>query len=290
MKRCAAKRDAQSEDRGDHSVQEDFAAASISDRRIRINVGGEYITTLARTLCSEPSLLSEWVKNDFAGIPRDSLGNPFIDRDPENFRQVINYLRGYGLPASTERIIFLAEDAEYYKIDKLMALINPQTQWKFLSGPGISENQKEFSTENILATCGTEPLPPEGRAVFSLRVEKCDIVTIGLIGAKNVRHNVPLEKQVNTISFRNSGDLVRHLSCSCTFKQSTGYKSHDIVEVHVSLKPDAPAQVNFYCNGGKVHETDWPSPVPPLRFAVSLHGASVVIIEKCTTVDVGESV
>ncbi|CBH17804.1 hypothetical protein, conserved [Trypanosoma brucei gambiense DAL972] len=252
-----------------------------SDRRICINVGGEYITTLASTLCSEPSKFSEWVENNFQGLPRDSMGNPFIDRDPENFRQIISYLRGYELPTATEKIVFLAEDAEYYHIDRLLALINPPAEWRFVSGPGVSSSRKEFSTENILATCGNEPLPQVGKSVFLLRIDKCELVSIGLVGTESPDHDEPLERQTNAIAYRSTGELIRSLNSSSTFFSGNGYKGRDTVMVQVLFKPEGAAQIEFFCNDVKTHETEWLSPVPPLRFAVSLHGVSAVVIERC---------
>ncbi|KAH9586118.1 Potassium channel tetramerization-type BTB domain [Trypanosoma melophagium] len=255
------------------------------DRRVCINVGGSSITTLESTLRSEPSLLSEWLNNDFAGLPRDAMGNPFVDRDPENFRHILNYLRGYGLPLATEQIVFLAEDAEFYRIEKLRALIDPPAQWRFVSGPGVSPDNTLFSTDNILGTCGNEPLPIKGKSILTLRVDKCELVSVGLLGTESPAENEPLQNQSHAITYCNTGELVRCFNGEQIYTSGTGFKTRDLIEVEVHFTPTASAKVVFYCGTLKMHETEWPEPVPPLHFAVSLHGTSAVIIEKCITID-----
>ncbi|PBJ72162.1 hypothetical protein TcG_04993 [Trypanosoma cruzi] len=268
--------------------QSSSAPSSRGDMRVCINVGGSCITTLASTLCSEPSLLSEWVSNDFAGLPRDANGNPFVDRDPENFRHIVNYLRGYELPLATEKIVFLAEDAEFYRIEKLRALIDPPARWHFVSGPGVSKDSTLFSTENILGICGNEPLPTRGKSILVLRVDKCELVSIGLIGTEKPFENEPLQGQPHSVAYCNTGELVQCFETEKTYVSGTGFKSHDIITVHVSFSPGLTAKITFLCGTVKTYETEWPAPTPPLRFAVSLHGTSAVTLERCVTGDMSD--
>ncbi|KEG11874.1 hypothetical protein DQ04_02191060 [Trypanosoma grayi] len=279
----------------DTSVQEEGSASMHTsspplcpngDRRVCLNVGGKCITTLASTLCSVPSLLSEWLNNGFAGLPRDRRGNPFIDRDPENFRLIVNYLRGYELPLDTEKIVFLAEDAEYYRIEALRALIDPPAEWHFESGPGVSPDKTHFSTDSILGTCGNDPLPSNGKSVLTLHIDKCELVTVGLIDAEYVCENKELQYQRSSIAYRNTGELVCSFNDERTYTMGVGFKSQDLVMVQVVLTPNAAAKIDFYCGSVKTHETEWPAPTPPLRFAVSLRGTSAVTIEKDSTTDV----
>lgn len=276
--------DMSEEEKGDNDSSPSFA---FRDRCVRINVGGICITTMACTLCSEPSRLSEWVKNNFAGLPRDSKGNPFIDRDPENFRRILNYLRGYDLPLSTDKIAFLADDADFYRIDGLRALIDPPPQWRFESGPGVSQDKTMFSTENILGICGSEPLPPVGTSVFVLRVDKCELVSIGLIGTDSPLENEALQGQPHSIAYCNTGELVRCVDMQKTYVSGMGFKSHDVVTVRVEFTQGSGAKIVFLCGPVKTYETEWPEPTPPLRFAVSLHGTSAVTLERCVVGDTG---
>ncbi|RNF25552.1 uncharacterized protein Tco025E_02160 [Trypanosoma conorhini] len=265
--------------------QSSLVPSAPRDTRVCVNVGGSCITTLASTLCAEPSLLSEWVNSNFAGLPRDAKGNPFVDRDPENFRHIVNYLRGYELPNATEKVVFLAEDAEFYRIEKLRALIDPPARWRFVSGPGVSQDSMHFSTQNILGICGKEPLPARGRSVFVLRVDKCELVTVGLIGTDSPLENEPLQGQPRSIAYCNTGELVQCFDDEKTYVSGTGFKSHDLVTVRVAFTPGSSAKIAFLCGTVKAYEAEWPSPTPPLRFAVSLHGTSAVMLERCITGD-----
>ncbi|KAG8342768.1 BTB POZ domain [Trypanosoma vivax] len=272
-----------------HDTSSSTRPAACTDRRVRLNVGGELITTLASTLCSEPSRLSEWVANDFLGLPRDAAGNPFIDRDPESFRRIIGYMRGYGLPHATEKIALMAEDALYFRLEKLRALIDPPAEWRFVSGPGISPDCRTFSTKNILCTCGNEPLSTAESSICIFRVDKCELISIGLVGTETPVRNETLEQQVNAIAYRNTGELVCSFNALQTFVQGSGYRAQDIVTVLVTFAAGPIAKVTFSCNDTLVHESEWPAPVPSLRFAVSLHGTSSVFLEKCATLGLAGS-
>ncbi|ESL10448.1 hypothetical protein TRSC58_01819 [Trypanosoma rangeli SC58] len=275
----------ENEDAGPDGQSPLVPSSLLTDTRICVNVGGSCITTLASTLCAEPSLLSEWVDSGFAGLPRDPKGNPFVDRDPENFRHIVNYLRGYELPIATEKVVFLAEDAEFYRIERLRALIDPPARWRFVSGPGVSQDSMHFSTENILGICGREPLPARGKSVFILRVDKCELVSVGLIGTESPHENEPLQGQPHSIAYCNTGELVQCFGEEKTYVSGTGFKNHDVITVRVVFVPGPKAKIAFLCGTVKNYEVEWPVPTPPLRFAVSLHGTSAVTLERCVTGD-----
>lgn len=64
---------------------------------VTVNVGGKLFTTTRSTLCHfEGSRLEAMFSGRWdASMPRDSAGNPFIDRDPEFFGVILNMLRDF---------------------------------------------------------------------------------------------------------------------------------------------------------------------------------------------------
>lgn len=101
---------------------------------IKLNVGGYVFTTLKSTLLkpicdfiSEQSLLTHFI-NDTKSFghkePKiDENGALFIDRNPEFFKYILDYLRmdenDFELPDEEESLRGIIRDAQFYKIDAL---------------------------------------------------------------------------------------------------------------------------------------------------------------------------
>ena len=64
------------------------------DEWIKLNVGGQIFLTTKRTLLSEPnSMLANMFSGEFSPGDKDELGAYMIDRTPEYFKPILNYLR-----------------------------------------------------------------------------------------------------------------------------------------------------------------------------------------------------
>ncbi|KAG5474972.1 hypothetical protein CUR178_04422 [Leishmania enriettii] len=221
------------------------AAAAPLDRVVVLNVGGTKITTLRSTLCSSPSLLAQWAENNFQEFPRDLQGYPFLDRDPENFVHILNYLRGYGLPNKADDLVVVAEDAELYQLESLKREIglDPPSMWRFTPGPGIRDDGVEFSTSDILDLCGTEPLSTGLAHTIVFRVDKCELVSIGVVAFKEIQHDMQIRRQKNTVCYCNTGELVRYWSADALYEQGVLYKSQDEITVRVEFaQPGVPLE------------------------------------------------
>lgn len=90
---------------------------------IRLNVGGTVFVTTFDTLSSQPSMLSAMVKHKNPALEID--GAMFIDRDPNTFRWILNYMRGsHVLPRKDSvDMLLLKEEAEYFAVDSLCSKI-----------------------------------------------------------------------------------------------------------------------------------------------------------------------
>eukprot|EP00758_Cryptobia_borreli_P011449 Tbor_TRINITY_DN5657_c5_g2::TRINITY_DN5657_c5_g2_i1::g.9452::m.9452 len=120
---------------------------------IRLNVGGTlFDTTLTTVLKEVPSRLSKDFYSGFVHCPHDSDGNPYYDRDPDNFRHVLNYLRGYPLSLEPDAIVMLSEDATYYELEglkKAVGLDPTAVVWRFHPGPGVFTPPSSVSGREI---------------------------------------------------------------------------------------------------------------------------------------------
>ncbi|KAG5500395.1 hypothetical protein JKF63_03487 [Porcisia hertigi] len=246
------------------------AATPPLDRVVVLNVGGKKVTTLHSTLCSSPSLLAQWAESNFEEFPRDLQGHPFLDRDPENFVHILNYLRGYGLPNKADDLVAVAEDAELYQLESLKRDIglDPPSMWRFTPGPGIRDDGVEFSTSDILDLCGTEPLSTGLVHTIVFRVDKCELVSIGVVAFEDIQHDMQIRRQKNTVCYCNTGELVRYWSSDALYDQGVLYKSQDEITVRVEFaQPGVPLEPPSSDSAVELHP-------PPLQPALTLSSSS----------------
>lgn len=206
------------------------------DKVLQLNFGGTIITALRSTLMSSPSNFEQWIREDFDGFPRDSKGIPFFERDPIVFKHILNFLRGYGLPEETDIYPFLAEDAEYFNLKEIMNIIGPQKgSLKFLPGPGVSPDGKEFTTKAIVGICGAKAIYPDEKERFvTFFLEKAAMVEVGVVAADNVVRNTMLSSQSRSISLRSTGEVMIKLSEE-VLQDATELSRGDSITVRLSF-------------------------------------------------------
>ncbi|CAD2218997.1 hypothetical protein AGDE_12820 [Angomonas deanei] len=279
------------------------ALANMEDEMtlVKLNVGGTVVTSLASTLLPSNSLLSKWTQDNFSDFPRDADGNPFIDRDPNNFKHILNYFRGYGIPSDATALVCMAEDAEYFGIDELLRAIGAFSppMWKFNLGPGVKDNQLVCCTSAILNLCGTVPLSTKQSHSIGFRIVRCDVVNIGVVGVEAVKYDERLESQQYSVAYDNSGNITCSFGEERTFVSANSFKKEDQLTIEVSFSPSSTPEEGTEGNARKVNKeekgisafivfqkvggdfpkttVEWPNP-PPLQFAVSLCDSSAVAI------------
>lgn len=104
---------------------------------VKLNVGGTFFATTRQTLSRCPgTVLADLISdhNPTACLYLD--GAIFIDRSPEHFQLILDWLRGckpYLLAGSQEANLLL-EEAEFYGLSDLAKALTPKPEDK--SGPG----------------------------------------------------------------------------------------------------------------------------------------------------------
>lgn len=228
-----------------------FSILAKRDQVITLNIGGTGICTLRSTLLSSPSNFAQWIEDDFKEFDRDNAGRPFFDRDPMIFNHILNYFRGYGMPDDTNVYPFLAEDAQFYGVEKMMNALGCSPldkKWKFLRGPGVGPDGKEFSTVSMLGICGTEPLSMLGKHFMTFSLEKTGSVEVGVVAADNIKENLMLVEQDQAIGYRSTGELLYKVGGDVQYDNSQLGIS-DKVTVRVEFVEEFPA--TSPASGGK---------------------------------------
>jgi hypothetical protein len=244
---------------------------------VKINVGGFVFRTSTSVLAREPSRLYDLAKTNFSGLPTDSDGNPFIDRDPCNFRHILNYLRGYQVPQLAEDLIFLADDAEYFGLEQLLRLIGIRqtSHWSFLPGPGISSNGRELTSTSVTALCGTDYFSTGSHSI-TFKIEKCEMIGVGLVTRDFTPSQSSTLARSSCCCYFNTGEVLNFINDQFTASENR-FKDGDSVTVSADFETD-DVRVGFTKAGCAACSFNLKAPVPELRFAVFLHGASVVQI------------
>lgn len=86
---------------------------------IELNVGGTTFQTARTTLCQQPDSFLAGIASGRHSVDRDKSGKVFIDRDGEQFRSVLNFLRNPKKPPMPRDCVeseLLAAEAAFYGI------------------------------------------------------------------------------------------------------------------------------------------------------------------------------
>lgn len=93
----------------------------VSEKIVKLNVGGTFYTSTMTTLSKIPGSHLCRIMTGELPCPRDEKGSYFIDRDGQIFRYVLNYLRSDRLtiPFGFRDLKLLKDEADYYGLPDL---------------------------------------------------------------------------------------------------------------------------------------------------------------------------
>jgi hypothetical protein len=105
---------------------------------VRLNIGGQYFVTTKTTLCKNPhSFFYKLCQDDpTIGLTtyKDETGAFLIDRDPQYFAPILNYLRhGKLIIEKNLREEGVLEEAEFYNIHELIHLVKERIKERDLA-------------------------------------------------------------------------------------------------------------------------------------------------------------
>lgn len=93
---------------------------------ITLNVGGIKYTTTKNTLTNSESMLSAMFTTNFVTVEPQPDGSYFIDRNGENFKYILKYLRDSKINIENmqnHQVQDIIDEAKYYGITKLVGSI-----------------------------------------------------------------------------------------------------------------------------------------------------------------------
>ena len=117
---------------------------------VKLNVGGREFWTSRDTLTGRgPNMLASMIQYPKPGALIDDAY--FIDRDPDTFRWILNYLRGSkALPRKDSvEMCLIKEEAEYFAMDELLSRIQHMLCPSFKTGDCILVRGSKFTITKI---------------------------------------------------------------------------------------------------------------------------------------------
>jgi hypothetical protein len=260
---------------------------SSQEQWVQLNIGGRVIHTQLSTLTSQPSKLRELVGCDFQGIPRDAAGIPHFDRDPATFLHLLNFLRGYRLELSPEDTVLVLEDATYFQMPSLAEHIggHGKSRGRFLPGPGVSSDGKQFSSLSFVGHCGDFVSRGVHSVLFHLE-KVLDGMGIGVVNAAGDTSDREVPGRSGSICYSQTGELMMNWDSRLTVTPGMKWKEGDFVKVEISFSAQGTAAVTF-TKGSDVVVHSVEVCAQPLRILVWVQsqGGSMTIAEVSSTMD-----
>lgn len=88
----------------------------VSGQPVRLNVGGEYLSTTLQTLTRYPASLLGALFGDKQLWSVADDGSVFLDRDPQPFKILLSFLRNQTLPTEPNELSLLEREAAFWRI------------------------------------------------------------------------------------------------------------------------------------------------------------------------------
>lgn len=158
---------------------------------VQLNIGGAAFTVPTATLLGKDSpslfhvLLGAAAMESVAPVFKDENNVIFIDRDPECFKHIVDYLRGYRyFPLLKEEIVRkLKVDAVYYQLPGLLSSMGETEQeptLQFAPGPGVNPERNRLRVVYGVAAIGDVFLVT-GRHRITFEVKVAEYVGFGMV-------------------------------------------------------------------------------------------------------------
>lgn len=150
---------------------------------VRLNVGGRVFVTTKETLTDMGgNMLAVMIEHPNPAQVVDE--HYFIDRDPDTFRWILNYLRGSRVlpPKNSVEMLLLKEEAEYFAMDELSTRIQHTICPSFTKGDHVLVRGSKFTIMAVsetgykLTRLGKYFQVSSSENVISTQVEVGDVV------------------------------------------------------------------------------------------------------------------
>lgn len=180
---------------------------------VKLNVGGQLFITTEETLQNRPSMLNVLVRHDNPAQLVD--GAFFIDRDPQAFRWILNYLRGSSVlpPKHSTELLRLQEEAQYFAVDGLVQHIRHLICPSFSKDDHVRVRDHKFTVTGVedtgyLVTRGGKRFRiPASDSLEATDIEVGDVVMAYRIGSHRHMAGVCMNRSGHDTRIQFNGDL-----------------------------------------------------------------------------------
>lgn len=145
------------------------------DPIIRLNVGGTIFSTHKSTLTAQSGYFQAMFSGNWSESSSNPKEPPFIDRDPENFRQILNWLRDPRFELPTK----VLPDLEYFQIDhgyqtepEPIEPFSPSTEMEAEAQKEVEERYESFNLSALTASFCDLTLNPEQAVSHNVSITK----------------------------------------------------------------------------------------------------------------------
>ena len=180
---------------------------------VKLNVGGQLFITTEETLQNRPSMLDVLVRHDNPALLVD--GAFFIDRDPQAFRWILNFLRGSSVlpPKHSTELALLQEEAQYFAVDGLEQHIGHLICPSFAKDDNVRVRDTKFTVLGVedtgyLVTRGGKKFRiPSSDSLEATDIGVGDVVMAYRIGSHRHVPGVCVERRGYNTRIQFNGDL-----------------------------------------------------------------------------------
>ncbi|EPY37977.1 hypothetical protein AGDE_05956 [Angomonas deanei] len=164
----------------------------------------------------------------------------FIDRDPDSFRHVLNYLRGYKENyfrlLAEDTIKKLKSDADFYQLRGLGAIFSDEKKSKFLfnPGPGVSADRIRQCIVYSVFTVGDVFLVT-GKHSITYRIHNVEYLGVGLVSDSCVDMDREHHKVPNSCVYYMSGVFYSNYTFHRKEENLETLQPNDIVTLTVDM-------------------------------------------------------
>ena len=150
---------------------------------VKLNVGGRVFLTTKDTLVDNGmNMLAVMIEHSNPAQVVD--GHYFIDRDPDTFRWILNYLRGSRVlpPKNSTDMMLLKEEAEYFAMDDLLMRIQHVWCPSYNKGDLVLVRGSKFAILNqidtgyVVTRCGKKFKLDSSENIEPTNIEVGDVV------------------------------------------------------------------------------------------------------------------
>jgi hypothetical protein len=205
---------------------------------VKLCVGGSDFVVPAPVLLQDPDSIFHHMLSQHFELTTNEEGSILIDRDPDSFRHVLNYLRGYKrvvVPDDEQALV--RADIEYYHLPGMWAATGmepPNYSRRLLPGPGINADGTRLRVAYSVAHIGDHMLLA-GRHQITFEVVSGEYLGIGLCSELCVATDQEFHKTPNCCVYYMTGVFYSNFGAARKEEGLEKFVTGDVISVILDM-------------------------------------------------------